>query len=129
MNKHEIYVGQTLILDNRKTGVLTVKVKKVNPKNVKVVTEDGVTWNCSPFFLSPAPLGVKFESKVSAGPALGLGVAVKFVSGGEPGLFVVVGNHGGLWRVARLGGDNGRYYSGLEASRFEVVNLNIEAGV
>lgn len=133
MNRYDLRTGQIVILDSTQTGRIPVQVVKINPKRIKVQTETGKIWNAPPSMLHEAPVGTSFEKHVPEGAAsagdLCTGMAVQFLNGGEPGLFVVIGRHGDGFRVTRLGGDNGRYYTGIRAENLEIVNLNIEAGV
>lgn len=133
MNRYDIYPGQILMLDSPQTGRVAVEVVKVNPKRVKVQTETGKIWNAPVPFLSPKDAGVFFTKHEPEGAAraadLCTGMAVRFLSGGEKGLFVLIGKHGDGFRVTRLGGDNGRYYSGVRPAQLEIVNLNIEEKV
>lgn len=131
MKRHEVYLGQVLVLDTPTTGRILVKVKKINPKNIKVVTEAGGVWNCSALFLTlPEPHEV-FTPAAGSAPSsdLHMGTAVRFIDGSIAGLFVICGSHSGSWRLAKLGGNGGRYYSGIATERLEVVNLNIEGSI
>lgn len=131
MHRNELYVGQVLVLNTSRTGRLLVKVKKINPKNVKVVTESGAAWGCSPsFLLLPEPHEV-FEAAAGSASSsdLHMGTAVRFIDGRVAGIFVICGSHSGSWRLAKLGGNGGRYYSGIATERLEVVNLNIEGSI
>lgn len=126
MNRDVAFPGQILEMRAR-GGVQIVKVLKVNPKNIKVETEDGTVWNCHPALLDPTT--ASFHSKVAAGaPMLTLGTVVRFkeaVRNKYP-LLVVVANHAGSWRLAPLGGDKGHYYRGIQAHELEAVNFNLE---
>lgn len=126
MQKSEAYVGQIVYVNSGKKSFLA-KVIKINQKNIKVITADGTRWNCHPTFLNPAlPDEVeRFEAEAGTAPELVPGSLVRFKSGRD-GNYVVVGNHGGLWRVAVLGGDNGRYIRGVSADQLEIIDFNVE---
>lgn len=121
--KHEIYPGQILRLTAPKAGSSLVKVLKVNPKNIKVQKENGETWNVSPSFLSLPAEGETFETAPAAA-RLVMGSVVRFTSERMPtDLFVVLGQHGEGYRLAKLGGDNNRYYRGIYPTQVEVVDF------
>ena len=129
MLKNEAYVGQIVRL--RVGGRLSLaKITKINPKNIKVTTADGTRWNCSPSYLNPALPGEveRFEAEAAAAAAaapLMLGSLVRF-KGGSGDNYVVIGRHGDSWRIALLGGDDGRYLRGVSAEQLEVIDFNVE---
>jgi hypothetical protein len=45
-----------------------------------------------------------------------------------PDLYVVTSSRGGTYSLAKLGGENGKYYNGIEAAQIEQVNFEL-AGV
>lgn len=129
MNRYEMYPGQTLRLIAPKAGNCLVKVLKVNPKNIKVQKEDGQVWNVAPSFLFETEPGEVFATLPEPAMRLVTGMVVKFTSSKMPqDLFVVIGEHGGAYRLSKLGGDGGRYYRGILSTQVEVVNFEL-AGV
>ena len=131
MHKSDAHVGQIVYVNSGKKSFLA-KVIKINQKNIKVVTADGVRWNCHPIYLRQAfeseieRYEAEAEADATAAAPLTLGTLVRFKSGRD-GNYVVVGNHGGLWRVAVLGGDNGRYIRGVSADQLEIIDFNVES--
>lgn len=128
MNREDVYVGS--ILDIVARGKRTkVKVLKVNPKNIKCITEDGSKWNAHPSFLH-LPTDATWTPAVAAPstPGINLGVVVRFKNKAlnKHPLYVVIGSHASAWRVAALGGDGGRYYRGISSAELEVVNVNLD---
>lgn len=127
MQKSEAYVGQIVTISgSRLKGI--AKVTKVAQKNLQVVTPEGDRWSVNPFFASPAPAGDYEEfrtAKSAADPKITLGSLVRFADMPKD-LYVAIGKHSGLWRIARLGGDNGSYYRGISSDRLTVVNYDIE---
>lgn len=131
MLKSDIFVGQILRLRSSKFGNPLVKVVKVNPKNIKVIAEDGGRYNCSPGLLLPTEPWDTFSptpASAESTPRLTLGSVVRFKikTDVKYPLLVVVGSHKGTWRLAPLGGDDGRYYRGICAEQIEVVNFEME---
>lgn len=97
------------------------RVEKVNPRWIVVQHEDGQRWNTSPASLEPAPAGSTFNLDEAEG--LTLGSVVRFVGREipDPDVFVVVGMSAGTFKVAKLGGDHGRYYRTVPASELAVI--------
>lgn len=138
VSRHTCYPGQILWIRATKGKVLG-KVIKVNPKNIKLVTEDGSRYNAHPSFLdTPTPAeadawdsGSTGYSPLAPSTTLHMGQVVRFKHPGVSkyeGLWVVCGAHAGSYRVARLGGDRGKYIRGVDATSVEVVNFEL-AGV
>jgi hypothetical protein len=125
IDRYSTYAGQTLMMKHG-GKMLPVKVLKVNPKNIKVKAEDGTRWNCSPVFLFEAPAGTTFTEGAAAPVVLGSVVRFKDAKRNKYPLMVVVGSHAGAWRLAKLGGDKGRYYRGIDAADLEIVDFNLE---
>ena len=110
------------------------KITKINPKNVKVTTHSPhvTRYNVHPSFLndetgspiaptpatvSPASLVVYFKGNVVKVPSIDASC-----------LFVILGHRDGTYNVAKLGGEGGKYYNGIEAVQIEQVNFEL-AGV
>ena len=127
MQKSEAYVGQIVIISgSRLKGI--AKVTKVAQKNLQVVTAEGDRWSVHPSFASPAPAGDYEEfrtAKSAAAPKITLGSLVRYADKPKD-LYVAIGKRDGLWRIARLGGDNGSYFRGVSAHRLTLVNYDIE---
>lgn len=104
---------------NRYPGLGTVT--KVNPVNVKVQMDSGITVNFGKSYLrpagdesAPAPVVTVTEVPLPDFNAYPAGTVVRFI---DPraitrfgaGLFVVIKNGGDRINVAKIGGDNDRY--------------------
>lgn len=127
MIREDIYIGQ--ILDINARGKRTkVKVIKVNPKNVKCVTEDGTKWNAHPSFLHLPKDATWTPAAAGPAPSLTVGSLVRFKNAAlnKHPLYVVIGSHASTWRIAAVGGDGGRYYRGITAAELEVVDYKID---
>ena len=128
ISRHTLYTGKIVWLDDNRGLRELVKVEKVNPKNIKVVTQSGKRWNASPFFLHEAtPEDMSGWTEVLPEKPLYLGTGVRFRDGRDSHIYVILGDTSGLYRIAKLGGDGNRYIRGVSASQLEVVDLNIEA--
>jgi hypothetical protein len=115
------------------------KVVKKNPKNFRLVLEDGTNVNASPFYLDTPTASESGEwlsgsasaARAGAPTSLLLGQVVRFLPPSAKkyeGLYVVLGQHSGTYRVARLGGNKNRYVRGVLPERVEVVDFEL-AGV
>lgn len=133
MLNHEAHVGQKVSFawkGTRYYGTIT----KCNPKKAKVATHTPFTHACVnvPYVLLHDETGSRTAPSAPATPVLSvrhhLGAVVKADSLELGTLFVVVGHHGGGHRIAKLGGDGGRYYTGIDGSLLEPVNFEL-AGV
>lgn len=91
------------------------EISKVNRVNV-MLTKDGRRLNCAPYFLSLTPPSKKavvtFEPYVPSEFVLGAVVSMR----GKVGKFVVVGVNSKTVSVAKLNGDNGRYWRTSKSS-------------
>lgn len=130
MYRHEAYVGQIVYVAGnlRSLG----KVFKDNPKNLKVIMQDGTKWNIPYAFARPATQGEidTYDESTPAGPSLCVGMLVRFRRDADHAKYgpqVVIGQHGVSWRVARLGGQNGQYLRGIAADELQVIDFNVEA--
>lgn len=135
MHKNDLYVGQIVKMSAPgRVGKSLVRVEKINPKNIKVIKENGEKWNVHPLYLFPVTDEERdsFTLTEAPGASLVMGAVVKFKgvmeSKSKYPLLVVVGQHGEGYRLAPLGGDGGRYYRGISASQIEIVNFDV-AGV
>lgn len=134
MKRYELYSGQIVRVVAPKIGDKLAKVVKVNPKMVRISLEDGIMWNVHPSFLTEASSSDRATWKsltASSTPSkpLCLGTVVKFKNQSREsskGLFVVVGSHGVTWRLARLGGDGGRYFRGIVSESIEAVEFDLD---
>ena len=132
IDKYTVRPGDILWMDTSRTGRELVKVLKINQKNLKVETQAGQVWNCPPVFLTEttAADAASFTA-APAGTALVLGQTVRFVPGTglarkcKYDLLVVVGASGDKYRLAPLGGDQGRYYRGIASADLEVVPFSL----
>lgn len=135
MNRYDLYPSRVVWLESPKNPRTLVKVVKVNPKNIKVVKMNGERWNVHPTFLSPATTEEAATFSVAEpGGRLVMGTAVRFKSGAtthasSSDLYVVLGTHGGAYRLAKFGGDGGRYFTGIDSSQLEVVQVNEIVGL
>lgn len=133
MQRYELYAGQIVFVEAPRAGKGLGKVIKVNPKNIKILMEDGSRWNMAPTFIKRAATSeeiLAFEEITKSGATekgLTLGTVVQFKNntGDREGVFVVIGFHGGAWRLAKLGGDKGRYYRGIDASSLVIVDFDL----
>ena len=122
MHRSDIYPGQLVIFRGK-----TAKVEKINPKYIKIITEDGDRWDAYHHSLDAAPAGTAWE--VSEATNARLGSVVQFkderARRKHPQL-VVIGKHGGALRLAPLGGtaDNS-YYRGVSKSQVEVLPITV----
>lgn len=132
VTRHESYSGQIVWIHAKKGKVLG-KIIKVNRVNIKVQDEAGLTYTADPMYLSNtstedaalwSPTGTAAAGSTTH---LTMGQIVKFKSG-RSGLYVVLGAHSGAYRVAKLGGDKGRYIRGVLPTSVEVVTFDL-AGV
>lgn len=120
-------VGQrVLITGGRFHGA--ARITKINPKNILITMENGKRVNSHPSFLSDLAEGAevpgRYESTVAdlaLTPHLTAGSLARLK--GQAGLFVVLADKFDKINVARLGGDNDRYF---RASRAQVTALSAE---
>lgn len=123
MHIWDVYVGQIVVF----RGSLA-KVEKVGRKYPVIVTEDGTRYKVSPSSLSTAPKGSTFTPTVDPANDLVRGSVVRYKHDGK--YYVVLGKREGCFSMARLGGDKGRYYTGISPFLLENVEFNLEeAGV
>lgn len=130
--RHETYPGQILWV-RASGGRVLAKVTKVNPKNIKLVTENGAGFNAHPSFLdtpTPSEAAAWDDSTISSSSTYQpvLGEVVKFKNGKRSGLYVILGSHGSTWRVAKLGGDKNQYIRNITPDHIERVEFEL-AGV
>lgn len=114
MNRYEIYPGQIVECDAPEYRGRAWKVVKINPKNIKLIDSSGRLLSASPNYLSPTTLTFIENDE----PLLVLGQVVKYR--GED--YVVIKHGSGLdtYNIAKLGGDNDRYYRSVPAARLTV---------
>lgn len=133
MYRHEAHVGQDVSFAWKGTkfyGTIT----KCNPKKAKVATHTPSTHPCVnvPYSLLTDRTGSSTapSTPLPSAPEVRhtLGAVVKAPAIERDTLFVVVGHHGEGHRIAKLGGDGGRYYTGIAGSVLESVNFEL-AGV
>lgn len=132
ITKHLSYAGQIVWINTGKKGKVLGKIIKINRVNIKVQDEAGLTYTADPFYLSETSTedaALWSPTGTAAGSVTDLftGQVVKFKSG-RSGLYVVLGAHSGAYRVAKLGGDKGRYIRGVLPTSVEVVTFEL-AGV
>ena len=135
MNRYDVRVGEVYTFVHAKAGGrFAVKVKRVNPKNIKAVTASGKAWNVHPSFLRDDASDAEREAFTSAAPAAGAAASARLVTGqvvrfrdGREGNvpFVVIGRHGETFRLTKLGGDGGKYWPGVMPEQVEVLNINL----
>lgn len=66
---------------------------------------------------------VETEENLKPAPTLGLGMAVRFKRHPERGVYVVINQTSGGWKVAKLGGSEGmRYFYNLDAKDLDPVD-------
>ena len=133
MNKYDVRVGEVYTFFHAKAGGrCAVKIKKINPKNVKGVPALGRPWNVHPSFLVDDATVAEVEAFDSAPSAaastsgpLETGMVVRFLDKREGNVpFVIIGKHGATFRVTKLGGDGGRYWPGVMPEMLEVLDIN-----
>lgn len=107
--------GDRVLIDHpRHAGAVWIVVQKL-PKNYRVQAEGGTsTLRVDPSFLRPAPTDGEAPSKaevigVPYTPPLAAGELVNLR--GKPGVYVVLKSTQRGYSVARLGGDQGRYWN------------------
>ena len=138
MLRDEIYAGQILWLNHNKNGYVTdqelVRVLRVNPKNIKCESENGTTWTAHPSFLSLADSDDVARFSVAApGEQLTLGAVVRFKAGSVYSrhsakyrdLVVIAHKSNGMWSLAPLGGDRGKYFKSIPAGALEVQPVQV----
>lgn len=134
MNRSDIRVGQIVWLNHGKVGGKTlVRVEKVNPKNIKVAEQNGTLWNCHPTFLSHADADEQASfAKQPEGQQLTLGAVVRFLPGSPQERrwpqyrdLVVIANKAGLFSLAPLGGDSGKYIRGISSTALVVQAVEV----
>lgn len=122
MNRYAAHTGM-IVQFAYKGKIHVARVEKVNPKNIKVMTTDGRTWNVSPSLLSPSTLDFDLDTSKS----FSLGTVVNFAS--KPGtLFVIIKQRSeGNYNIAELGGSkDGKYYTGVSVTSLEQVDFALE---
>lgn len=133
MMRSELYPGQIVHVNLGKGVRQLARVDKINPVNIKITSQDGTVYNAHPMFLSEVDptTAATFEVAETTKFVAGTGVRFKPTATAwkricKYPVLVVLGKHGNKYRLAPLGGDNGRYFSGVPAEAIEVVNLNVE---
>lgn len=121
LTRNDIRVGQTLQLNHGKVGSLTVKVIKVNPKNIKVTTEDGQIWNAHPSFLSLTT--DTFRDPAAAKYQPGTVVHTTEIASLASQPLVVIEYKAGGYNLAPLGG--GTVRKGFAEDCLEVVDFTV----
>lgn len=133
--KHGVWVGD--VIKDTETGQ-RYKVTKINPKNLKTINPAGQIWNIprthSKFVKDPDQTwdGPKekteyelYLERVEAG--ITLGTAVEFDSARlrkYTGTYVCIAMpNDGTLRLAKLGGDSGRYLKGIRPDECKVVTV------
>lgn len=128
MLRSAIYVGQIVRFSHSGKKVIA-RVEKVNPKSIKVITEEGTAWRISAGLLSPADADeVSGFCIKEPEEALVVGQVVRFkepTARGKDPLLVVIGSHGTALRLAPLGGRRGAYYRGVTPAQLEVVPFSV----
>ena len=112
MNRSDIYPGMIVEVNAGAYRGRAWKVTKINPKNIKLVDSTGVGLNASPNYLSPTELTFTEDDE----PRLVLGQVVKYK--GED--YVIIKSGFDTYNIAKLGGDNDRYYRSVPAARLTV---------
>lgn len=138
MLRDEIYNGQILWLNHKKNGYVTsrelVRVLRVNPKNIKCESENGTTWTAHPSFLSLADSDDVARFSVAApGEQLTLGAVVRFKAESAYSryraqyrdLVVIAHKSNGMWSLAPLGGDKGKFFKSIPAEALEVQPVTV----
>jgi hypothetical protein len=122
-------VGDVVAVDSPKWPG-TWKVTKLLPVNVSLEnTETGARLRCHPqYLIASADQRVLVESTVieRPRPRLVAGSVVEIAGGRIPdGLYVVLAETAlDRYRVAKLGGDAGRYWRSVDGSRMTVVDVS-----
>jgi len=122
MYRSVIYPGQLVLFRGK-----TAKIEKINQKYVKILLEDGERWDALPSSLDPAPSGTAWELEEATNVRLGSVVQCKDpkIQKRHPQL-VVIGEHGGMLRLAPLGGtSDNSYYRGISRSMVEVLPITV----
>lgn len=127
MKHHEAYVNQIVSFRAKGSSGPTVigKVTKVNPKNIKVLSNDGRTWTVHPSFLSPTSETFELDTSKS----FSVGEVVRDTGRlSSKGLLVVIrARTDGTLHLAQLGGSaNGVYWTGIPTARVEKVEFALE---
>lgn len=129
MMRHELYPGLVCWLASPKNPRCLVRVVKVNPKNVRVIKEDGARWNVHPTFLSNASVAEQTSFKlIEPDEALVLGSVVRLKDAkarDKHPLLVIIRERASLFTLAPLGGDRGLHYSGISAAELEIVKFEL----
>lgn len=117
MTRYQLYPGMLVIHSGT-----TARVEKINPKKIIVTHEDGRRWNTYAEYLSPAPEGTTFN--LDEVEQLHIGNVVEWMGEPEKGKFVVMKQKTAhSYAIVKLGGDNGRYYPDVPASRLLKVEV------
>lgn len=138
MLRDEIYVGQILWINHKKNGYVTgrelARVLRVNPKNIKCESENGTTWTVHPSFLTLADSDdVARFSVATPGEQLTLGAVVRFKGSSAYSrhyaqyrdLVVIAHKSSGMWSLAPLGGDGGKFFKSVPGEALEVQPVTV----
>jgi hypothetical protein len=118
MNMYEMYNGMLITHQGE-----VARVEKLKQKRLIVQHANGKRYDTWPSYCTPAPEGATFTLEVAAATGVTLGTVVKFIEGRTPGMFTVIAlQTGGTFKLAKLFGDNGRYYHNVAATTIEVVD-------
>lgn len=104
------------------------KVTALKQVNYQVIDEDGKIWKLRKAFTFKVPAGVKFadptefDAPVDSITDFVCGTVVEFRnSNSRPGRYVVLRSKGQTMALAKLGGDNGRYFASVPPMAVKIV--------
>jgi hypothetical protein len=130
MHHSDVRLDRKYVINDPKYRGQVFEVEKINPRNIKLVSTDVTKRrvNCHPSFMSEAGAGT-VVTEVALPTHFVVGEVVQFRPGQTPkgyneeDLFVVIGDISPTRkRIAKLGGDSGRYWK-VSGSHIERVTV------
>jgi len=100
------------------------KIEKKGTRYVVIVLENGNRYKVLPPYLEPAPSGAVFSPISGEATGLYKGSIVRYKK--DHKYYVIVHQNGHTYSMARLGGDAGRYITGVSSTTLENVDFNLE---